>query len=172
MGSDLARFSVAMPEDLLQALDAYTVRRGTRKNRSEAIRDLVREALVDEQVEDTMAEVVGVLTLVLDAGSRELRSRLDAVQDEYAEQVVSATRMRLDASALLEVVILRGQSWLVRTAANAIMGNKGVLHGQLVVTTVEDPAGHGGHDAGHSVPDHAKPHEHVDAHGHVYVHTH
>lgn len=170
--SDLVRFSVAMPEDLMQALDAYAVRRGTRKNRSEAIRDLVREALIDEQVEDPMSEVVATLTMVFDHHAGDLRDTLDEIQHAHCEAIVSTTHVHLDPRNCLEVTILRGKSWVVRTIANTLLGTKGVLHGQLVVTAVNAPAEHGGHDDGHEVHDHAHPHTHVDAHGHEYTHTH
>lgn len=170
--SELVRFSITMPETMMQALDAYTARRGCARNRSEAIRDLVREALVDEQVEDTLAEVVGTLTIVFDHHQRDLRDKLDDIQHEHCANIVSTTHVHLDEGACLEVTIMRGPSWIVRTLANTILGTKGVLHGQLVVTTVGDPAGHGGHDAGHPVHDHGEPHTHTDVHGHVYTHTH
>ena len=161
-----------MPKDLMTALDAYTARRGTAKNRSEAIRDLVREALVDEQVEDTLTEVAATLTTVFDHHHSDLRDKLDDIQHEHFENVVSTLHVHLDEHSCMEVIVLRGESWLVRTIANAILGTKGVLHGQLVVTTVSDPAEHGGHDDTHAVSDHHAPHTHTDAHGHTYVHTH
>ena len=48
MSNDLMRFSVAMPEDLLVKFDHLVARRGLAKNRSEVIRDLVRDALVED----------------------------------------------------------------------------------------------------------------------------
>lgn len=170
--SDLVRFSVTMPQDMMLALDAYTARRGTVKNRSEAIRDLVREALVDEQVEDTLADVVATLTVVFDHHKSDVRDKLDGIEHEHYANIVSTTHVHMDEHMCLEVTILRGPSWLVRTIANTILGTKGVLHGQLVVTTVSNPAEHGGHDEGHDIDDHLHPHAHTDAHGHTYMHTH
>ena len=48
MSSDLVRFSVAMPALLLDEFDRYTAQRGLLVNRSEAIRNLIRDALVNE----------------------------------------------------------------------------------------------------------------------------
>ena len=62
--SELVRFSVAMPEDLLMQFDSLVARRGLAKNSSEVIRDLVREALVDEEWDDPLQEIVGTLTIV------------------------------------------------------------------------------------------------------------
>ena len=170
--SDLVRFSVAMPQDLMEALDEYSARRGTGKNRSEVLRDLVRDALVDEQVEDPQAEVVGTLSMVFDHHAGELRERLDDIQHAHCSCIVSTTHVHLDPDNCLEVTVLRGPSWMVRTIADTILGTKGVLHGQLFVTMAGDPSAHAGHDGAHAVQDHEHPHTHTDAHGHVYTHTH
>ena len=63
MASDLVRFSVAVPEPLLEEFDAYTARRGQAANRSEAIRDLIREHLVEDDLSSSDAEVVGSITI-------------------------------------------------------------------------------------------------------------
>ena len=62
MASDLARITVTIPKDLLAQLDELTARRGLAPNRSEAIRDLIREQVVEESVGDKDAEVVGSVT--------------------------------------------------------------------------------------------------------------
>ena len=49
MSNDLMRFSVAMPEELLVRFDQLVARRGLAKNRSEVVRDLVRDALVEDE---------------------------------------------------------------------------------------------------------------------------
>ena len=58
----------------------------------------------------------------------------------------------------VEVTVLRGPSWMVRTIADTILGTKGVLHGQLFVTMAGDPSAHAGHDGAHAVQDHEHPH--------------
>ncbi len=64
--ADLVRFSVAVPEDLLTAFDKQTARRGTGANRSEAIRDLMRAALVKDELRTPTAQVIGSLTMIYD----------------------------------------------------------------------------------------------------------
>ena len=49
MTNDLMRFSVAMPEELLVRFDQLVARRGLAKNRSEVVRDLVRDALIEDE---------------------------------------------------------------------------------------------------------------------------
>lgn len=136
--SELVRFSVAMPEDLMEQLDEYTARRGTSKNRSEAIRDLVREALVEEAVEAPGTQIFGILTLVFNHHSGDLRDKLDDIQHAHVDEIVSTVHVHVDRENCLEVIIMRGSSETVRSIADALMGTKGVLHGHLDVTTVGD----------------------------------
>lgn len=108
--SELMRFSVAMPEDLMDELDRYTARRGIAKNRSEAIRDLVRGALIEEEVEDPESSIFGTLTMVFNHHSNDLRDKLDAIQHEHVDEIVSTVHVHLDEENCLEVVLMRGQS--------------------------------------------------------------
>lgn len=133
--SELVRFSVAMPEDLLMAFDNLVARRGLAKNRSEVIRDLVREALVDEEWDDPDQEIVGTLTLVFDHHANDLQSKLDQIQHSYYNQIISSMHVHLDAHNCLEVVAMRGRSADLRFIADSILGVKGVKHGRLTSTT-------------------------------------
>lgn len=154
--SELVRFSVAMPEDLMDALDTYTARRGTAHNRSEAIRDLVRNALVEEEVEDPDSNIFGTLTMVFNHHSNDLRDKLDCIQHEHVHEIVSTVHVHLDQENCLEVVLMRGKSRVIRSISDALLGTKGVMHGKLVVTST---------GATHT-------HEHVHSHGHVHSHDH
>lgn len=136
--SDLVRFSVAMPQDLLQTLDEYTYRRGTAKNRSEAIRDLVRDQLVKDEVEEPDAQVVGTLTMVFNHHEGDLRDKLDHIQHKHCDTFISSLHVHLDQHTCLEVVLMRGKSELVRRLSDLLLGTKGVTHGNLVVTTVHN----------------------------------
>ena len=133
--SDLVRFSVAMPENLLMSFDQLVARRGVAKNRSEVIRDLVRDALVEEQWEDPDQEIVGTLTLVFSHHANDLQATLDHIQHEHHEQIISALHVHLDAHNCLEVIVMRGPSREIREMADALLGVKGVKHGNLTTTT-------------------------------------
>ncbi len=131
----LARFGVAMDEDLLQRFDEFVARRGVARNRSEAVRDLVRDALVESEWEDSDEEIVGTVTMVFDHHASDLSERLDALQHEHYRQIVSAMHVHLDAHNCLEVLVIRGSSAEVRGIADGLLGTKGVKHGKLVTTT-------------------------------------
>lgn len=133
--SELVRFSVAMDDELLGEFDKFVATRGTAQNRSEAVRDLVREALVESTVESPDSEIVGTVTMVFDHHASDLSEKLDHLQHHYFQQIVSTLHVHLDAHNCLEVLVLRGKSAEVRTISDALLGTKGVQHGQLVVTT-------------------------------------
>ena len=73
MAQDLMRFSVAMPEELLMRFDQLVARRGLAKNRSEVVRDLVRDALVEDECATPGVEVVGTLTIAFDHHASDLQ---------------------------------------------------------------------------------------------------
>jgi len=131
----LARFSVAMDQDLLDRFDELVARRGSGANRSEAVRDLVRDALVDAQWETTDEECVGTVTMVFDHGVGDLSDKLDALQHAHHDKIISAMHVHLDAHACLEVLVVRGSSRQVGSIADTLLGTKGVKHGKLVTTT-------------------------------------
>ena len=135
MASELVRFSVAMPEDLLMDFDRLVSKRGLAKNRSEVVRDLVRDALVEERCAMPGAEVMGTLTITFDHHSSDLQDKLHAIQHEYFGNIVSSMHVHLDAHCCLEVIVLRGEAELVQDVANLILGTKGVKNGKLVLTT-------------------------------------
>ncbi len=131
------RFSVAMPESLLIDFDQLVARRGLAKNRSEVIRDLVRDALIESRSQMPGTLVMGTLTIVYNHHSSDLQSKLHQIQHDYYENVVSTMHVHVDAHVCLEVIVLRGESELVQTIANMIIGTKGVMNGKLVLATVE-----------------------------------
>ena len=135
MSSELVRFSVAMPEDLLMLFDAYVARRGLAKNRSEVVRDLVRDALIVDESGVPGTEVMGTLTIVFDHHASDVQEKLHAIQHSQFGMIVSTTHVHLDEDNCLEVIILRGETTDVHIVADQILGTKGVKNGGLVITT-------------------------------------
>ena len=138
MSHDLMRFSVAMPEDLLMEFDEMVARRGIAKNRSEVVRDLVREALIEARCEVPAAQVMGTLTIVFNHHASDLQEKLDHIQHEHFGMVVSSMHVHVDEHNCLEVIVLRGFVEDVQAIADRILGTKGVKHGKLVLTTTEE----------------------------------
>lgn len=135
MAQDLMRFSVAMPEELLIRFDQLVARRGLAKNRSEVVRDLVRDALVEDECATPGVEVVGTLTIAFDHHASDLQEKLHNIQHTYFDYIISSMHVHLDQDNCLEVIVLRGETGVVQEIANLILGTKGVRNGRLVTTT-------------------------------------
>lgn len=133
--NELMRFSVAMPEDLLMQFDQLVARRGLAKNRSEVVRDLVREALVEDEAAVPGTEVMGSLTIVYNHHASDVQEKLHDIQHSYYEIMISTTHVHMDEENCLEVILMRGETGLIQDIANMILGTKGVKNGGLVVTT-------------------------------------
>jgi CopG family nickel-responsive transcriptional regulator len=132
--STLSRIGVAIESDLLAKFDALIAHKGY-TNRSEAFRDLIRDELVQKTSEKPDSMVVGTVTLVYDHHVRLLSEKLTEIQHEAFHHVLSTLHVHLDHDNCLEVLILKGKASLVRRMADALISNKGVKHGQLVITT-------------------------------------
>jgi CopG family nickel-responsive transcriptional regulator len=134
--STLARIGVAIEQKLLAQFDRLLERRRY-ENRSEAFRDLIRAALIDERVADGERPVVGSLTLLYDHEKRLLSEKLTATQHDHHEVVISSMHVHLDHHNCMEVIVLRGTSAAVRKLADSLISAKGVLFGKL--TLAEPP---------------------------------
>ncbi|MCS7191884.1 MAG: nickel-responsive transcriptional regulator NikR [Armatimonadetes bacterium] len=131
----LVRFGVAMEDTLLQKFDQYIRRKGYR-NRSEAIRDLARDAIIQEAWEQEKGEVIAVVAIIYDHEKHGLSNQITDLQHHALSIIVSTLHVHLDERHCLEVVVLRGKSLSVRRLANRLLAIKGVLHGGIVATGV------------------------------------
>lgn len=130
----LERFGVSMPADLLRQFDELISRKGY-ANRSEAIRDIIRDHLVEDEWQDDSAMVVDAVTIVYDHRTHELADALTDLQHENHEAIVCATHVHLDQHNCLETIVIRGAGGMVRHIADRLIAAKGVKHGKLVCTT-------------------------------------
>jgi CopG family nickel-responsive transcriptional regulator len=132
--SELARFGVSMEGELLRAFDALIASKGY-ANRSEAVRDLVRQELVRTQWKEGRTPAVAALCLVYDHRVHDLTHRLTHMQHDHVSEIVSTMHVHLDDDNCLEVLVLRGKARDLQRMADQFIATKGVKHGQLVMTT-------------------------------------
>jgi len=132
--TELTRFGISMDQRLLGQFDELIGRKGY-KNRSEAIRDLIRNTLVEDQWTRPDEEAVGTVTLVYDHHTRDLADRLTEQQHDHHDLIISSLHAHLDHHNCLEVVVVKGRADQVRHMADTLIGTKGVKHGKLVTTT-------------------------------------
>jgi CopG family transcriptional regulator, nickel-responsive regulator len=151
--ADLSRIGVAIDTDLLGQFDRLINERGY-GSRSEAFRDLIRDALITQASGDDDTLVVGTITLVYDHRQRMLSDRLTAAQHEFHHEMLSTMHVHLDHDHCLEVVVVRGKAGQVRRVADMLISMKGVKHGRLTLTSPlqagsrKAASGHGGSRAG------------------------
>lgn len=132
--SELVRFGVSMNEQLLAMFDKKIVSQGY-ANRSEAVRDMIRNRLVEMEWEDENKEVAGTITLVYDHHVRGLSNLLTELQHNWHDMILSTIHVHLDHHNCLEVLVIKGPAGQAREVADKLVGVKGVKHGQLTITS-------------------------------------
>jgi CopG family nickel-responsive transcriptional regulator len=128
------RFGISLEEGLLREFDRHIAGKGY-GNRSDAIRGLIRDALVREQWEAGTGEAVGTITLVYSHDTRELTDTLTDIQHLHHASVVSTMHIHLDGHNCLEVLVVRGKGKDIRKIADRLIGARGVKHGKLTLAT-------------------------------------
>ncbi|MCX7760386.1 MAG: nickel-responsive transcriptional regulator NikR [Hydrogenothermaceae bacterium] len=132
MEKDLVRVSITLPTDLLEYIDNQVVNRNY-SSRSEFIRDILREQIVDDmwQSED---EVIGVLTIIYDHHRRELSQKMVDIQHNDYINIMCSTHIHLDHYNCLETIILKGKADKIIEISNQIAGLNGVKFAKLTKT--------------------------------------
>ncbi|MDQ2746166.1 MAG: nickel-responsive transcriptional regulator NikR [Acidobacteriota bacterium] len=133
--SELSRFGVSAEEELLQNFDRLISEQGY-ANRSEALRDLMRDALVKSKLDaapDT-GEVLGSLTLVYDHHANDVSDKMNDLQHDFFHFIVSVLHVHISRDDCMEVIVLRGEIHQVRSLADSLLSLKGVKHGKLFIT--------------------------------------
>lgn len=129
----LERVGISLEDELLQQFDGLIAEKGY-VNRSEAVRDLIRDALVQREWSRSEAkdERVAVVTLVYDHDASSLAHKLAHIQHENFRAVVSSLHVHLDPHNCLEVLVLRGNAREVLRMGEGLIAAKGVKHGKVV----------------------------------------
>ncbi len=130
-----------MDGELLARFDELVQRQGF-PNRSEALRDLVRSALVAADWLDDAAQVLGIISLVYDHHQRDLVQQLLALQHDSGAEVICTTHVHLDHRYCLEVLLARGQAADVRQLAQRLHALRGIARGELSMSPVSASGSH------------------------------
>lgn len=151
----MQRLTISLDDSIAAAIDSFMEKQGY-SNRSEAVRDLVRDALVrSETAGPSTHRCVAAVSYVYDYDGRDLAMRLDKAQHENHDLTISSMRTRLDHRHCMEVTLLRGHTDAVRKLAAQTMAERGVHFGQVNIVPIRD----GGEE-----------HRHDDE-GHHHVHS-
>jgi len=134
--SGIVRFGVSLEENLLQRFDDH-IHRKKYTNRSEAIRDLIREELVRQQWREN-SEVTGAITLVYNHRRRGLAARLLDIQHDYHHTIFSTQHIHLDHDNCLEIIIIKGKAETIEELYGKVKSTKGVNHAGFAMATAGD----------------------------------
>lgn len=151
----MERITMSLDTALAELFDAFIKERGY-NNRSEAMRDLIRQQLEKERLEKSDdGYCVASLSYVYNHHELELASRITRVHHKHHELNLSSMHVHLDHDHCLEIALMRGPVREIRSFANAVMAERGVRHGKLNMVPVdvsESSHSHGGHPHTHSRP--------------------
>ena len=104
-------------------------------NRSEAIRDLIRDSLVQLEWESGNKECIGTITIVYSHHRNELLDTLTEIQHNFHTSIISSIHVHMDEHNCLEVIVVKGKGAEIKKIADRLIVPKGVKHGKLTVTT-------------------------------------
>ncbi len=151
----MERITMSLDSALAEQFDAFISEHGY-TNRSEAMRDLIRQQLEKERLEKSEdGYCVATLSYVYNHHELELASRITEVHHQHHELNLAGLHVHLDHDNCLEIAIMRGPIKKVQALANAVMAERGVRHGKLhmvPVTMAEESHGHGDTPHVHSHP--------------------
>ncbi|MGQ0700848.1 MAG: nickel-responsive transcriptional regulator NikR [Panacagrimonas sp.] len=133
----MQRYTISIEDELAERFEAWIATHGY-ENRSEAIRDLLRDRLGEESLQaDKGSHCAATVSYVYDHHERELGQRLIQHQHGHHDITVSTLHVHLDSALCLEVALLRGHSEEVIARAQALIAERGVRHGRVHVVPLE-----------------------------------
>jgi CopG family nickel-responsive transcriptional regulator len=132
----LKRFGVSMEGNLLRKFDLLVKQMGY-ENRSEAVRDLVRDALIQQSWEDNEQNVAGSILLFYNHHQRNLFEELTNIQHSVHDLIIATTHFHLDHESCLELIVVKGKVKDIQQLSNKLTSLKGVAYGKFTVAPVE-----------------------------------
>lgn len=131
--SNLARLSFSIEQPLLERLERL-LQDSRYQNRSEFIRDMIRQQLVDQEWERNEL-ALGTVTILYDHHVRQLSEKLTDLQHDHHEAILATTHVHLTHHLCAEMIMVKGRADLIRDLANRLRQQKGVLHATLSMSS-------------------------------------
>jgi CopG family nickel-responsive transcriptional regulator len=133
MTEKITRFGVSIEPELLDKFDKIIKKKGY-NNRSEAIRDIIREDIVKEETIAPYSDAIGTFTMIYDHHQGTLTNKLLDLQHQHHNEILSTTHIHIDHHNCLEVLVLKGKTGEIKKLADNIRALKGIKNGELVLT--------------------------------------
>jgi CopG family nickel-responsive transcriptional regulator len=124
------RIGISLETDLLEKFDELIDNQGY-QNRSEAVRDLIRGRLAEQQLSDPKAEAVAGVFVVYDHHHPQVTQKLTKLQHNELLKTISSMHIHLGHHDCLEVILLKGNIKEIRKLAESIVSLKGVKLGKV-----------------------------------------
>jgi CopG family transcriptional regulator, nickel-responsive regulator len=131
----LARFGVSLDEEILKALDGFVIE-NSMPNRSQAIRHLIEKTLVEEKWQCNHI-VAGAVILLYDHHKSGISTKLENIQHDYYDVILSTQHFHLSHDNCLEIVAVKGKARKLTELSDKLIGIKGIIHGKLVMSRTE-----------------------------------
>ena len=132
--SDIIRFGVSIDEALLENYDRFIADRGY-ATRSEALRDLIRDALIQQKIDArTDTRALGSLTVIYDHHARNLLQEMAEIQHDFHQLILSVMHLHVSHDDCMEVIALSGIVSDIVTLSNRLLSLKGIKNGKLFLT--------------------------------------
>ena len=132
----LQRVGISLESELLEKFDKLIGNQGY-ANRSEAIRDLVREKLTSQQLAEPQSEAVAAVFVVYDHHRTGISHKIADVQHSHVLKTISSLHVHLDHHNCLEVILLRGKVNQITKLADNLVSLKGVKLGRVNLMTTD-----------------------------------
>jgi CopG family nickel-responsive transcriptional regulator len=133
--SDLYRFGISLDRELIEAFDRHIKAQGY-QSRSEALRDLIREALLRKTTTEG-GLVAGAIVMTYDHHKRELVNRLIDIQHDFHDLIISTQHVHLDHENCLEVIAVKGNAPEIEKLSSALKVLVGVKHLDLSLSSAD-----------------------------------
>ena len=127
--SDLVRISLAIEKRLFERLEKL-IADSACSNRSEFVRDLIRNCLVEQEWRRGR-NVLATISLLYDHHVKGLGEKLTHEQHHFRGTVLATTHVHLDEHLCAEMIMVRGSGKEIRTLADRLRREKGVLHAKV-----------------------------------------
>jgi len=130
------RISISLPKKLVEKFDAL-IKEKKYTHRSEAIRDLIREFIIEGRWEKKSEKVIGCIVLLYDHELRGVEEKLTSIQHEF-KKVISSMHVHIDEHTCMEILVVRGKAAEVKSIADVLISARGVKYGKLIASASVD----------------------------------
>ncbi len=134
--SQLERIGVAIDKDLLESFDGFIEKLGY-KNRSEAIRDLLREKLSQKKLESENAIAVASIFLVYDHHTAHISNIFKGLgHKKIPLKTISSVHVYIDHHNCLDIIIVKGKASDIKKMGDEMISLRGVKQGYINLVAV------------------------------------